>query len=220
MVHGGASGYKGLGYVTSFPPHPLLPYNSLYFNGTVSSFVELRVGTQNTVLGDWSFTMFVFSRAPHRGTIFDLVYDGVSPLSDPLISNKIKLELNDSQIVFTMVGSDGKDHGCAVLGTIFTAEAWIPISVVHEEAKGDVIIQTADNVFYLSSDFQNNRNNVKLPQPAKIKLGGSYDGSPPFEGSIVCFAVYDTKFSVSSFNATLTECDPSNWPITPSPVGK
>ena len=62
---------------------------------------------------------------------------------------------------------------------------------------------------------------VKLPQPAKIKIGGSYDASSlPFEGSIVCFAVYDTIMGVNDFGQTLNECDPSQWPLTPSFIGE
>ena len=220
VVQGATNGYDGLGLVTSFTSHPSLPYNSLYFDGSDSSFAEVRVGTQYTVENDWSFTMFVYSVAPHTGTIFDFVYDGIPTEAPPKYSDKIKLTLNDSQIVFTMEGPDGQDYGSDVLGTIFTSEGWIPLSVVHDEASGDVIIQTFDNEFYESKNYQNNQNNVKLPQPAKIKIGGSYDTPSTFKGSIVCFALYDTKFSKSSFDSTLDECHPSNWPNTPTSVGK
>ena len=218
VIYGGGSGYDGLGYVTSFSSHPSLPYGSLYFEREPYSFAEIKIGTQFIIQNDWTFTMFVYSKAPHRGTIFDFMYDGTG--SDPLWSDRMKLELNDTEIVFTHVGSSGDDHGSAVIGTIFNTEAWIPLSVVHDESTGNTIIQTVGNEFYKSSDFQNNRNNVKLSQPAKIKIGGSYDAtSLPFEGSIVCFAVYDTQIDVDDFDETLDECDPSQWPITPSFIG-
>ena len=102
--------------------------------------------------------MFVYSKAPHRGTIFDFMYDGTG--SHPLWSDRIKLELNDSEIVFTHLGSSGDDHGSAIVGTIFNAEVWIPLSIVHDESNGNTVIQTLGNEFYKSSDFQNNRNNV------------------------------------------------------------
>ena len=220
VVQGGGSGYEGLGYVSSFASHPSLPYGSLYFSGDPNSYAELRVGTQYTVATDWTFAMFVYSQAPHRGTIFDFIYDG-GGVPGPLWSNKIKLELNDSVIVFTHLGPRGENHGSAVVGTIFNAEAWIPLSIVHDKKKGDLIIQTYNNKFYVSNNFQNNRNNVKLPQPAKIKIGGSYDtSSQPFTGSIVCFALYDTKTGQSDFDQTLNECNPSQWLATPPSIGK
>ena len=220
MVQGGTNGDDGLGSVSAYTPHPSLPYSSLYFHGTTSSFVELRVGTQFTLSSDWSFTMFVFSKAPHRGTIFDFVFDGQSAQAGQLWSNKIKLELNDSQIVFTMHGPNGQDYGSAVLGTIFTTEQWIPLSVVHDMSNGEVKIMTLNNEFYKSKDFQDNTKNIQLPQPAKVKLGGAYDNSNPFEGSIVCFALYDKKVSKGSLDDTLDECDPSNWPTFPTSIGK
>ena len=220
VVRTGTNGNDGLGTVSSYTPHPSLPYNSLYFHGTTSSFVELSVDTQYTVSSDWSFTMFVYSKAPHHGTIFDYVYDGPMPQAGVEWSNKIKLELNESHILFTMQGPNGEDYGTAVLGTIFTAEAWVPLSVAHDSSNGDLIIMTLDNEFYKSKDFQNNADDILLPQPGKVKLGEAYDVSNPFEGSIVCFALYDTKVSKSGFDSTLDECVPNNWPTTPTPIGK
>ena len=181
-----------------------------------SSFVEITIGTQETITGDWSFIMFLYIMEPHRGTIFDFVYDSLPP-HPTLYSSKIKLELNGSLIVFTMQGPSKADYGSATLTTIFTSHVWIPLAVVHDKSSGDITLMTLDNAFYHS---QNNRKNVFLPQPAKIKLGGSYDTPSSFEGSIVCFAVYDTKVSASSFDQALTECNPSNWLVTPNTVGK
>ena len=220
VVQGGGSGYDGLGYVTSFASHPSLPYGSLYFCGDSNSYAELRIGTQYTVQNDWTFVMFVYSKAPHRGTIFDFKYDGAG-VAGPLWSKRIKLELDGSDIIFTHIGTNGDDHGSAIVGTIFNAEVWVPLSVYHDESSGNIILQTSGNEFYKSSDFQNNRNNVKLTHPATIKIGGSYDASSlPFEGSIVCFAVYDTKMGINDFDQTLNECDPNQWPNSPSNIGE
>ena len=221
VVYGGGSGFDGLGYVTYFTSHPSLPYGSLNFCGDSNSFAELHLGTQYTVQNDWTFVMFVYSKAPHRGTIFDFKYDGAG-VAGPLWSDRIKLELTDSQIIFTHLGTNGgADHGSATIATIFTTEAWIPLAVVHDESSGNTFIQTMGNEFYKSSDFQSNRNNVKLAQPAKIKIGGSYDQSSlPFEGSIVCFAVYDAMMGVNDFSQTLNECDPVQWPNTPTSIGE
>ena len=220
VMRTGTNGSDGLGTISSNTPHPSLPYNSLNFHGTTSSFVELRVDTQYPVTQDWSFTMFVYSKAPYRGTIFDYEYDGPTPQTGIEWANKIKLELNESNILLTIQGPNGEDYGNAVVGTIFTAEVWVPLSLVRDTSNGDMIIMTTNNEFYKSKDFQSNPQDILLPQPGKIKLGEAYGVSNPFEGSIVCFGLYDTKFSKSGFDSTLDECNPVNWPTTPASIGK
>ena len=219
-MYGGLSGYEGLGFVTTFTPHPSLPYNSLYFDGIPSANVELKLGTQYTVDSDWSFVMYVYSYAPHQGTIFDFMYDGSLPQSNSLFTNRIKLELAGSNMILTMEGPSGEDYGSATLGSFITAEAWIAVGVVHDRSNGDTIVMTKDNEFWKSKDYQNNQNDVLLPQPAKIRIGGAYGVPSPFKGSVTCFALYAEKFSKGSFDQTLDECDPSNWPVTPATIGK
>ena len=219
VVHGGSSGYSGLGEVTSFQPHPSLPYNSLYFHGTAASYLELMLGGDYTLKNDWSFTMFVYSIEPHRGTIFDLVYEGRTQQKTGFFFKQIKLELTDSNIVLTMHGPSGQDYGSATVGTIFTAEEWMPLTVVHDKANGDVIMFTEAQEFYNSKQIQDNQNNIVIQQPAKIKLGGAYQDHTPFKGSIVCFLVYDMKVSKNHFPSALDECQPENWIIKDNIIG-
>lgn len=222
VVYGGRSGYDGLGFVSSYTPHPSLSYNSLYFHGTSLSFAELHLGTEEPISTDWSFTMFVYFSTPHRGTIFDFVYDmSAGGQQGQLWSNKIKLELNETHIIFTILGPAGQDFGSDVIGTIFAEESWIPLSVIHDESSGDVTIQTLDTEIFTNKGFYKNQNKVQLAQPAKIKIGGSYDSeSYPFEGSIVCFVIHNVKVSLTSFPDALNQCQPIKWRNSPLPIGK
>lgn len=220
MIHGGTNGYEGLGFVSSSARHPSLPYNSLSFHGTFSSFAELRAGMQYMTDSDWSLIMFVKSSAPIQGTLFDLRYGGPGE-PDQVWSNKIKLELNGTHIVLTIFGPFGGDYGAGFHGTTFTSEEWSPLSVVHDSLNGNVYIQTLHTKVFTNKGLYKNQNRIKLPQPTKIKLGGSYDTkSYPFEGSVVCFAMYDAKVSSTSFADTLSECLPTKWQNIPNSIGK
>ena len=220
VVYGGYSGYEGLGAVTAFSPHPSIENAPLYFFGSDYSYAELKLGEEAALTNDWSFNMFVYSIAPHTGTIFDFVYDGNTQLPDSLFSSRVKLQLNGSHIILEMLGPSGEDYGSAVVGTIFTAEMWIPLGLVHDKSNGDVTLQTLGIKFYESKDFQDNSNHIKLPQPAKIKIAGAFNESSPFKGSVVCFTVYDKTVSTLSFVSTYIDCGPSNWPVTPPEIGK
>ena len=219
VVHGGTPGYNGLGDVNSFDKHPMLDYNSTYFDGNNSSFVELRVGTSENINGDWSFTMFVYSVAPHTGTVFDFIYDGGTQTNDKW-SNTIRLELNETHMLFTLLGDEDKDYGSAVIDkpAVLTHETWIPLSVVHDKSNGKIKIQTINDILYASST--DNENGVKLPLPARLKLGGAYNQYSPFEGSITCFAIYKSKFSKNYFNTTLQECKSSTRGTESTDIGK
>ena len=184
VVHGGKPGYNGLGDVNSFVKHPMLDYNSIYFDGSDSSYVELSVGRNNELSNsDWSFVMFMYSAVPYKGTVFDFIYDGLPKERDTWSTN-IRLELNESHMLLTMRGPDEEDYGSTVIDkpTIFISKTWIPLSVVHKKSNGRIQIQTENQMLYKSQDFQNNQNDVKLPLPAKIKLGNAYNLSNPFEG--------------------------------------
>ena len=210
-----------------FFSHDSLPYQPIYLTGSEDSFLELKLGLQTVVSGDWSFSMFVYSFAPHVGTIFHYLLDnealpvGVTSETETskLYLTEIKLELNGTHLLFTMLGAWKHDHGSAVIPSIVNTEAWIPLAVSHDKSSGEVLLVTDNNKFYQSSDYQDNTDNCLLAQPGKIKLGGSYNSpASPFHGSIVCFAIFDSKVSASSFSALLDECQPSNWVVTP-PTG-
>ena len=220
VVHRGTPGYNGLGDVNCFDKHPMLDYNSTYFDGSNSSFVELRVGTSVNINGDWSFTMFVYSVAPHTGTVFDFIYDGGEQSTDKKWSNTIRLELNETHMLFTLLGREDKDYGSAVIDkpAVFTSETWIPLSVVHDKSDGTIKIKTTNGILYASKN--DNENNVKLPLSARIKLGGAYNQYSPFEGSITCFAIYKSKVSKNHFDTTLKECNSSTRGTEPTDIGK
>ena len=198
----------------------MLDYNSIYFDGSDSSFAELRVGTTANIDKDWSFTMFVYSVAPHTGTIFEFIYDGGEQSNGDKWSNTIRLELNESHMLLTMLSPNGQGYGSAVIdkSTIFTSDRWIPLSVVHHKNNGNIDIQTENKMYTFKP---NNEDKVRLPLPARIKLGGAYNRSNPFEGSITCFAIYKSKFSHNSFDRTLQdECNSRRWETKPTEVGK
>ena len=218
VVYGGGGNDDTCGR-SAFLSHPSLPYASILLQRTEFSYLELTVGTQTIIDGDWSFAMFIYSLEPYCGTIFHYVYDSQLPVigeSEDLYADEIKVELNDTHILFSLLGPNKEDYGSAVIGTIFTAEEWISLLVAHDEDNGVITIETKNNKFYKSSDYQDNTEGVLLHQPGKIKLGGSYGEMPSaFGGSIVCFGIYDSKISDGNFDNLLDDCQPSNWVVIP-----
>ena len=203
----------------AFTVHPALPYSPIYLTGSEKSFLKLNLGRGKVISNQWSMSMFVYSVAPHYGTIFHYVCTATTDVTlVKLYTKEIKLTLNSTHMMFKMVTTLNIEYSIEI-PSIITTESWIPIAIAYDYSNGEFTLMTENNKFYEETDAPDTLKNVHIGQPATITLGrSSVNPSTPFQGSIVCFGVYDTKISDNNFNSLLDECQPSNWAVVP-PTG-
>ena len=206
MANGDARGYDGLGDVTSFDKKPPPDYKSMYFHGTDSSFVKLKVGDQTRIESDWSFAMFIYSTYPPRGTVFDYYYDSVSDSVNGRLVSRLQLILNGPRAFLNIF--ERERNITIEFENFFRTEEWVQLAIVHSFNSGRITILTSDDrEVYTSED---NEFRVGVPMQAEIKLGGAFGTSDPFEGSIACFAIFDRELPESEFNKMKNECKDKN----------
>lgn len=215
VLYGNNNGKVGCTVVTG-PKPPLVPYYGMYFDGSVSSYVEIGMGTEKN-LSDWAFVVFLFLYDLTGGTILHYKYDGPTVLS-PSYSDEIRIWLNGSHIMLIIRGPSGEDFGTVAVqhGFIVGQRTWLMFS--HGYNDGRIIIRSLDSVLY---DSYTATNFVYIHQPAKIKLAGSYGYEAlPFKGSIVCLGVYDLTMTYDDIKMSLYSCDPRYWNTIPASIGK
>ena len=213
--HGNSVGKIGCTMVSG-PNYALLGYDSLFFSGAASSYVELDIGSEN-ILTDWTFVLVIYISDIAGGTIFHLLYDGPTDSSSTLYSDEIQLKLNETHITLVILGSNGEDFGTVEVLHGLAIQQWIWLVVSHQANNGNTIIRTVDTILYESLAAQDN---IFFHQPAKIKLGGSYgDQILPFTGSILCVSLYNLPLSYNDLKMAIYYCRPQYWNTVPTNIG-
>ena len=199
----GTRGFNGLGDVTSFDVDQqiITDHKAIHFHGTNSSFVELTVGEQNAIGTEWSFAMFIYSADPRRGTVFDCHFNAGSRGANSQFDSRIRLTLNGASAVLNI--SQKKNNISISFKNFFRIEEWVSLAIVHKDMKIKILTEGTKVHEYNVDDEKMARVTV----PAKIKLGGAFDISDHFEGSVACFAIFDTKISKDQFDDLLKECE-------------
>ena len=197
----GTLGFNGLGDVTSLDVDLIPDNKAIYFHGTDSSFIELTVEDQ-TPLGtkQWSFAMFIYSTDPRRGTVFDYHFNAENRGANSQFDSRIRLTLNGASVDLNITQ---QEYNIIIpFENFLRTEEWVFVAVVHKDMKIKILREGTKVREYEDVKVKS----VRITVPAKIKLGGAFDISDPFDGSVACFAIYNKVLSQDHFNNLKDEC--------------
>ena len=97
------------------------------------------------------------------------------------------------------------------MDTISVSGAWNLIAFSRDYSNGNI-------EFYINGvswSVDGGPKNIPLQLPGVIRIGYSQPSSVGLHGRISCFIIQDEKFNYNQLATAQTDCETSNWGITP-----